>query len=476
MPARELWRDVSLGALGVAIALLLVAVAVEAPTSPTSPVAAAALALLVPVVLGCAAYVAWLTTPACIFTAAVVLSPVAGNWEAVGIPGVLAPDRLLIVTGIAVVALKILLGRQDFRVRLHPVHVVLALAVLYGVVSAALVGTLFHKESLLKLVEAFGITPFLVFVLAPVVFRTAEDRNILLVGLVALGTYLGVTVIFEVYGPHQLVFPAYIDDPAYGIHVDRGRGPFAEAVTNGFGLYSCAIASCVAVALWRRRGARVYAGGVAALCLMASIFTFERSVWVGTVVASLAGLAATPRLRKFLPLALGAGVISVVLALALVPGLSAKVDSRARDEGPVWDRANLAQAAVAMVRDRPLTGFGWAEFPSRSPAYFELDRNRPLTAVGLGVHNFFLTYAAELGLPGVTLWVLALALGVGGALATRGPPDLEPWRRALVPIGVFFFVAANFVPPNVFPNLMIWLWAGIVWVGRSEPAPAAQRT
>src|SRR4051794_17170757 len=100
MLARESWRDVSLGALGLAIALVLVAVAVEAPTSPTSPVAVAAVAVLLPVVLGSAAYVAWLASPAYIFTAAIVLSPVAGNWEAVGLPGVLAPDRLLIVTGI----------------------------------------------------------------------------------------------------------------------------------------------------------------------------------------------------------------------------------------------------------------------------------------------------------------------------------------------------------------------------------------
>jgi O-antigen ligase len=476
MPAREIWRDATLGVVGLAVALVLVAVAVKAPTSPTSPLGAAALAVLVPVVLGCATYVAWLARPAYIFTAAVVLSPVAGNWEAVGIPGVLAPDRLLLVTGIAIVTLKVLLGRQELSVRLRPVHAVLALAVLYGVVSAAAAETLFHKESLLKLVEAFGIIPFLVFLLAPAVFRTSQDRNILLVGLVALGTYLGLTVIFETYGPHQLVFPSYIDDPSYGIHINRGRGPFAEAVTNGFGLYACAIASCVAVALWRGRGARVYAGSVAALCILATILTFERSVWVGVIVASLAGLAATPGLRRFLPLAIGGGLVAVVLALALVPGLSDKVHSRARDEGPIWDRANLAHAAVAMVRDRPLLGFGWAEFPEKSPDYFELDRNRPLTAVGLGVHNFFLTYAAELGLPGLTLWILGLALGVGGALATRGPPDLEPWRRALVPIAVFFLVAANFVPPNVFPNLMIWLWAGIVWAGRSERPAEAQRT
>jgi hypothetical protein len=32
----------------------------------------------------------------------------------------------------------------------------------------------------------------------------------------------------------------------------------------------------------------------------------------------------------------------------------------------------------------------------------------------------------------------------------------------------------NFVPPVVFPNLIIWLWAGVVWVGR-VPAPRTER-
>jgi O-antigen ligase len=177
-------------------------------------------------------------------------------------------------------------------------------------------------------------------------------------------------------------------------------------------------------------------------------------------------MAAAPRLRRFLPVAVAAGAVAVHVALAVVPGLSAKIHDRADDRGPVDDRANLARAALNMVEARPLTGFGWAEFPTKSRDYFTLDRNRPLTAVGEGVHNFFLSYAAELGLPGVTLWVLGLLLGVGGALLTRAPPELEPWRLGLVPVAVFFLIAASFVPANVFPNLMLWLWTGVVWRSR----------
>lgn len=463
--ARLSLREVTFSLAALGVAGLLLGLALTAPSSP-SPLALAALAVLVLTVLACAAYVAWLSEPAYIFTVAVVLSPFAGNWEQVGVPGPLAPDRLLLLGGIAAVLLK--LRARHVRVTLEPVHYVLGAAVLYAVVSAAVAGTLVHKESLLKLVEAYGAIPFLVFLLAPEVFRTARDRQVLLVGLVVLGLYLGLTVIFEVFGPHQLVFPSYIVDPTYALHGDRGRGPFAEAVTNGFGLFACAVAATIAVGAWRHRGARALAGAAALLCLFGTLLTFERSVWLGVIVATMAGFAVTPRLRRHLPAALALGAVAVLLALAAVPGLSEKVHDRAQQRGPVWDRQNLTDASLRMIAARPLLGFGWAEFASASPEYFRLDRNRPLTAVGVGAHNFFLTYAVELGLPGLLLWMTGLVLGLAGALLTRGPPELEPWRRALVPIAVFFLVTANFVPPNVFPNLMLWLWTGIVWAGRTR--------
>jgi O-antigen ligase len=82
------------------------------------------------------------------------------------------------------------------------------------------------------------------------------------------------------------------------------------------------------------------------------------------------------------------------------------------------------------------------------------------------VHSIVLTYAVELGLVGLALWIISLLMGVGGALLTRGPPDLEPWRATLLALAVFFVIQENFVPPAVFQNLCIWLWAGVVWAGR----------
>ena len=98
--------------------------------------------------------------------------------------------------------------------------------------------------------------PFLLFLTAPLAFRTQRQRQVLLVTFVTLGAYLGLTVVFETVKLDALVFPKYILDPHYGIHAGRGRGPFVEAVTNGLALFTCSVVCAIAVAQWHdRRGA-----------------------------------------------------------------------------------------------------------------------------------------------------------------------------------------------------------------------------
>ncbi len=215
-----------------------------------------------------------------------VLTPFAGNWQQLGIPGVLAPDRLLIAATIVLVVLRAATGRGEPLPRPRPVHFVLALATLWVVCSALVSHTLFQRAPLLKIVEAYGIFPFLIFYLAPVIYTTRRKRQMLLTALVVLGAYLGLTVVFEMAGVNALVWPKYILNPNYGLHYGQGRGPFADAVANGIGLYVCALAACVAASGWRGR-ARAAAGVVAGLCLVGTLLTLERSVWTGVAAGTL---------------------------------------------------------------------------------------------------------------------------------------------------------------------------------------------
>lgn len=421
-------------------------------------------------------YLAWRLNPAYVLTAAIVLSPMAGNWQAMGVPGPLAPDRILLAAALGAVLLRDLTAREGPRLRLEPVHWVLAAGLLYVAASAIAAGTLFDSAPFFRLLQTYGVLPFLTFLVAPVVYRAARDRQILLVGFVGLGAYLGLTALFETVGLDALVFPKFILDPSVGTHFGRARGPFAEAVANGMGLYACGVAAAVALASWRGGLARTGAGCVLLLCLLGTVFTLQRSVWLAAVVGTVVVIAATRELRRFaLPLA-GVAVCLVLGALVFIPGFADSAEARKNDERTIWDRENANRAALNIVDEQPLVGIGWGEFTERGLNYFQLSPDYPLTHTV--VHNLFLGFAAELGLIGLTLWVAGFLLGVGGAIRARPPPELAAWRSALIAITAFFLVMVNFVPPVVFPNLIIWLWAGVVWAGRAwehSPSPAPAR-
>jgi O-antigen ligase len=420
------------------------------------------------------AFLVWHVHPAYTLSAAIVLSPLAGHWPQFGVPGWLSPDRLLFVGGIAAVLLRAPPVADRPRLRPSAAHAVLGLAAVSALVSALVAGTLLRESGFLKIFDAFGILPFLVFLVAPIAFRAPADRRVLLAALVALGAYLSLTVLFEMAGLDALVFPRYILDPEYGIHFGHGRGPFVDAVACGLAQFTCAVACAIAVVTWRRTWLRVLAALVAVLCAVGVFLSMERSVWIGAAVGATIAMLAARRTRAYLLPVVAVIALAVGAAWSLIPGVSERVRERVEARDALWDRKNLDRAALNMVEARPLIGFGWGRFTDYSPDYFEQADDYPLTAAGVihkgsrrfGVHNTPLTYAVELGLIGMTLWLVGLVLGVGGALATRGPPDLLPWRVGVLAVAMSVLVVMNAVPPTAWANRSLWLLAGVVYAGR----------
>ena len=456
--ARAFVASASVGIGVVALAFVPAATADRASSLYVPALAVAAAVAL--------AVVVWLLDPAYSLSAAIFLTPLAGNWEQLGVPGAVSPDRLLFAGAIAAVLLRAPPVADRPRLRISAAHWLLAVAAVYALGSAFIVGTAFEREPLLKIIDAFGILPFLVFLVAPVAFATPRQRGVLLATLVTLGAYLGLTVLFEAIGLDALVFPKYILDAEYGIHVARGRGPFVDAVANGLALYMCSVMCAMAVAMWRTWLARSLALAIGVLCMVGAFLSLERSVWIGAVLGTVVGMLAARGLRRYLPVLIVAIAVAVMLSIGLIAGLQGAVSERANNQSTIWDRQNLARAAVNMVEAKPLFGFGWSRFAYDSADYFEQSPDYPLTATSAGVHNTPLTYAVELGLVGMTLWILGVLFGVGGALATRGPPDLDAWRVRLLAVATAYLVVLNAVPPTAWPNRSLWLMAGVVDSGR----------
>ncbi|HEX4905292.1 MAG TPA: O-antigen ligase family protein [Acidimicrobiales bacterium] len=447
--------------LGVAIIVLaLLAYALADVTQ--APVLAAGL-------LGFAGatYLAVFTSPAWLVSIGLAMTMFSGNSSEIGLP--ISPDRLFIAAGLASLAFSLPGAVRERAIVWRPLHAVLAATAAIGIVSAVAVGTIATTEGFFALLDRLGLVPFIVFALAPLIYGRPKDRNALLVVLVGTGLYLGVTAVFE--GTHNgaFVWPRYIDDSSYGTHYGRARGPFAQPSAMGMALYGCAVGSAVAAYTWETMRSRRFAGAVALLCLVGTIFTLTRSNWLATGVATVLAALTNERTRRvLLPIGM-AGFVVLVAALTFIPGFADRVSERQSDVKPLWDRYNTNHAAIEMVRERPLTGVGWQSFEAKAADYMHVADTYPLTGLDIPVHNVPLSHAAELGIIGAGVWLVGLALAIGAAILRPGPEDLEPWRLGMVALFLHWVVVASFVPLGyAFPNLLLWLWAGVCAIAHTS--------
>ncbi|HEX8065463.1 MAG TPA: O-antigen ligase family protein [Thermoleophilaceae bacterium] len=424
------------------------------------------------IVLGGLAAAAIAAPPAWAVSGALALSLFQSHWDLLG-PSFSVDRYALIVVIASVLARE--WRHRDGRLQTRPVDWMLIVVATYAITSAWVVGELADRDARFELIDKLGLIPFALFFVAPLAFRTEADRRVLLGTLVAIGAYLGVTAIIETTGPEALVVPHYITDPAEGIHLDRARGPFLDAGANGIALYMCGVAAVVAFVKWRGRRWRIVALLVAGLCMLGVLLALTRIVWLAAIVASPIALAAARETRRYLIPAVGAAVAIVMLAVAVIPGLQGRVNTRRNDNSEtLWARRNSNAAAVRMVEARPLVGFGWGRFAEDSTPYYRQSQDYPLTFLH-DLHNVYLANAVELGLVGLFLWLAALAGAVGGAILRRGPPELRAWKLGLVAVAMGLLISWLTAPAEyVLPTLLMWLWAGVAWGAREpEPGPAA---
>ncbi len=389
---------------------------------------------------------------------AVVCNVLAGNSFRLGLP--IGPDRVLMAAGLTLLLLDAEPWRR-LRLRWQGVHVVMLLLVLLTVLSALAAGTLTTSYGLFALLDRLVI-PFLLFCLAPVIFDNAAARRLLLAGLTALALYLGFTAIFEIVRPQALVFPRYIIDPLVGIQFGRARGPFIASEAMGLALFQTGLVAAYATTVYT--GARrLLAAAAAGSCALGVFLTLTRSIWVGSVLGLILIGVKQPALRRRLPLIVVGIAATLAVAVAVVPGLQAQVSERAGTTRSVYDRQNTNAAALRIIEERPLTGVGWVRFIDVSRDYVRQADTYPVTNVEIEVHNVVLSRAAELGVLGAALWVLAVLMGPVRAALSRTRADLRGWQLAQLGGLVCWGVSVLLSPvPYPFPNLAVFLLAGLV--------------
>lgn len=409
--------------------------------------------------------VVWVVPASWSLCAGLVLSMFAGHWQSLGFPSSIAPDRFVLGLALLAIAVRAPAAANRPAIRFRPLYVLMYVAGAYAIASAIGYGTITQHAEIFDLLERMGILYWVVFIMAGVAFVTASDRRVFLATLVGIGIYLGFTGIFEILGPHGLVFPRYINNPNLGIHFGRARGPFLQAEVMGTALYGSIVGSMIALRSWGSRLHKAFAVLAIAVCTISLILTFDRTAWLGVGVSAPLTLAMVPELRRYLLPTVAVAAAAFGISYLTIPTVRAHVKLRASDSQTVRDRMAVDGAAESLILQRPLFGFGWGRFITVAQTHYQSSNSYSLwLEKPIPVHDVYLSIATDLGLVGLALWLAILLVGIGKAVfSSRAPPAMRPWRIALGALFVQWLVAALTSPiSSSYQVLIIWFWAGVI--------------
>lgn len=314
-----------------------------------------------------------------------------------------------------------------------------------------------------SLLAAKFIVPFAMFHLALLVFDNPPALRRFEVFSLLVLAYLCFTAVAFLIGAKALIFPRFILDESLGIHVDRARGPFLQAVPNGVSLN---ILGLIALDSFRRARLRGVWAGILLLALpLAILATMTRAVWLSFAVSTALLLFRTSskRLRRAGLWLAVAGTTGLLVALSFA-GMQTSLQDRAEERGPVEIRWGVYKAGWRMFLERPLSGWGTNQMPAELA-----NRMTDYHLQAFWVHNTYLEILVEHGIVGLILYGLIISglfrLGMKRR-KIKCPPGsfLDTEFRNIWPIilGVYLFNATFVVMNYQFVNGLLFTLAGMV--------------
>jgi len=378
-------------------------------------------------------------------------------------------DRIaFLVLAVACLLRTVVLGKSLWPA-IPLIRVMLPLALLAVI---PLLGQPYNPQTWSLLAAKFAV-PYALYYLASLTFDTPTAfRHLETFFLWVLG-YLSFTAILQFLGWDALVFPRFILNPELGIHIERARGPFLQAVANGVTLNLLGLVAFSAVYRGRLRG------WIAILLLaalpIAILATMTRAVWLGFAGSIMwLGLSSRGIWRK---ISAATGVVAALglLVTLMTPKSESALLDRAEDQSPVEFRMAVYQTALEMAGEHPLLGWGVNQMPQEIAQRVEGYRSEAYAA-----HNSYLEIFVENGIVGFALY-LWIALGL--FRLGRKPTADDAWQNTLageafrrlwpVLVCVYLFNACFVVMNYQFVNALVFTLAGVLAVHR--PIPAGRR-
>lgn len=369
-------------------------------------------------------------------------------------------DRVAFLVLVFVVLLRALVLRQPLR----PTRLVIW--PMAGLLALALADAFSHTYDVenWSVLSAKWIVPLAMFYMVRLVFYDqATLKRLEIFALIVLG-YLSVTALLFLSGNKSLILPPFILDEGIGIHADRARGPFLQAVANGVTLQ---LLGLIALDSYRRRRLRgILALAFAVALPLAVLATKTRAVWLSFAACLLAVPLLSPsrRVRRAclsLALAAAIGLLCVFASTDLSQSMTARLEERS----PVQFRMAVYQAGWEMFCVKPLLGWGASamqpDLARRISGFHQED---------FYLHNTFLEIAVQYGVVGLALYVwmaidlLRLAKRPRGSMAAPEGSLFDAEFRPLWPmlVGVYLLNACFVVMNYQFVNGLFFTLAGIL--------------
>jgi O-antigen ligase len=319
--------------------------------------------------------------------------------------------------------------------------------------GATLIASVFSVDPRVSLVDSKQLV---LLIIVPLTYRLFRGRRALL----AVDVVISVGALSATWGIVQYLI----------LNFDHlGRRP-----QGALGLYMTysgllMLVACAAVSrVMFAKQHRAWAALVLPALILALLFTFTRSAWVGACVGiGLLFLLRDFRLLALLPVALGC-------FLAFAPaGLTTRLYSTFSLSDPSnVDRVAMMRSGLRIIKDDPLTGVGPDMIIQVYPHY------RDKTAVNQlnpHLHNVPLQIAAERGLPALAVWVWFIVTLVRDFLKRRRSEFPSLSNAGLAAIAAM--LAAGLFEYNFGDSEFLMLFLVLVTLPyaaeRPAPAPAA---
>jgi O-antigen ligase len=369
-------------------------------------------------------------------------------------------DRIAFGLLILVVLLRACMLQERLQLRRSATLPMLALLLL------AFCGAIFqpNEAETWSLFAAKWLVPFALYHLAAYIFNDEQSlRRFETFSLIVLA-YLSLTAVLFMIDATQFIFPRYILDQGLGIHGDRARGPFLQAVANGVTLN---LLGLIALNAFRRKRLRGVLGLLFLAALpLAIVATKTRAVWLSFAGSILALLFFSPsrRLRRACLCFVLVGIVGIAAVVTLADR-NTSLNDRLEERGPVMFRMAIYQAGWEMFLEKPLAGWGatsmQAELSKRISDFHQEQ---------FFFHNTYLEIVVQYGLVGLALylWIVIDLFKLGRSRnRPRFPPNgsfLDEEFRALWPLllGVYLLNGTFVVMNYQFVNGFIFTLAGLL--------------